>query len=173
MRYLFLVLLITINLFAIEKNDKLFECTKVFEDRKNELLVELERIDEQKQALDALKVATEELLKKKENDLNVREAKIDEKYDDVNKKEASIKAMLEENKKVLETIKNTKMDKISQTYSKMKPAAAAGVLADMDENIAVKILASLKPAIVGKILTKMDPQKASKLTIMLTKTEAQ
>ena len=161
MRYLLLALLITINLFAIEKNDKLFECTKIFEDRKNELLVELERIDEQKQALDALKIATEDLLKKKENDLNIREAKIDEKYDDVNKKEASIKSMLEENKKILETIRNTKMDKVSQTYAKMKPGAAAGVISQIDDDTAVKILSSLKPAVVGKILAKMDPLKAS------------
>jgi hypothetical protein len=45
---------------------KSYECTKIFEDRKNELLVELERIDEQKQSLDSLKRATEELLRKKE-----------------------------------------------------------------------------------------------------------
>ncbi len=173
MRYLFLALLININLFALEKNDKLFECTKIFEDRKNELLVELERIDEQKQALDALKVATEDLLKKKANDLNVRESQIDGKYDDVTKKEASIKAMLQENKKILEEIKNTKMDKIAQTYAKMKPAAAAGVLSDMDEKTAVQILTSLKPAIVGKIFAKMDVQKASKLTTMLTKIQGE
>ena len=44
---------------------KSYECTKIFEDRKNELLLELERIDEQKQSLDSLKRATEDLLRKK------------------------------------------------------------------------------------------------------------
>lgn len=40
---------------ALQTSDRLFECTEIFKERKSELLVELERIDEQKQALSALK----------------------------------------------------------------------------------------------------------------------
>ena len=53
--------------FLYGGDDKIFECTKIFKERKSELLVELERIDEEKQALEALKTATEELLKKKKS----------------------------------------------------------------------------------------------------------
>ena len=67
MRILFassiLVSMLSVNLQA---SSELYECTKVFEERKQELILELERIDEQEQALNALKDATEELLKKKE-----------------------------------------------------------------------------------------------------------
>lgn len=65
MKYILLIALLYSSLFSMQNSDKLFECTQIFKERKNELLVELERIDEQKQALNALKTATEELLKKK------------------------------------------------------------------------------------------------------------
>jgi len=61
-----LVLLISSSLFSAQPSERLFECTEIFKERKSELLVELERIDEQKQALSALRAATEELLKQKE-----------------------------------------------------------------------------------------------------------
>ena len=65
MKLLLLFTLLTSTLFSLQTSDRLFECTEIFKERKSELLVELERIDEQKQALSALKVATEELLKQK------------------------------------------------------------------------------------------------------------
>ena len=72
---------------------KSYECTKIFEDRKNELLVELERIDEQKQSLDSLKRATEELLRKKEAMVQGKDTKVDQKLAEIKAKEASIKKM--------------------------------------------------------------------------------
>ena len=61
-------ILFMLNIFylnALQTSDRLFDCTEIFKERKSELLVELERIDEQKQALNALKIATEDLLKRK------------------------------------------------------------------------------------------------------------
>ena len=67
MKKLFFLLIISFQvLLGLETSDRLFDCTEVFKERKSELLVELERIDEEKQALSALQSATEELLKKKE-----------------------------------------------------------------------------------------------------------
>ena len=66
MKIFILTLITFLSLSALQTSDRLFDCTEVFKERKNELLVELERIDEQKQALSALQSATEELLKKKE-----------------------------------------------------------------------------------------------------------
>ena len=157
------------SLIAYQTSEKLFECTEIFKERKSELLVELERIDEQKQALSALKIATEDLLKKKETKLSQKEEVLDNKLTEVSQKEESIKNMLNENKKILKQIKNIKMDKIAQTFAKMKAASASSILSNMKSSEASLILQSLKPKAVGKILTKMDAKKASELTLILAK----
>ena len=72
------------------------------------------------------------------------------------------------NETILKEIKSQKMDKIAQTFAKMKPASAAAILSDMNSTKAASILGSLKPKIVGKILTKMDAKKASQLTLLLS-----
>ena len=166
---LLLTLAITTHLFAIQTSDRLFECTEIFKERKGELLVELERIDEQKQALSALKVATEELLKQKEKKLTLREQEVKEKFAVVTEKEKKTKEMLKKNETALKELKNIKLNKIAQTFSKMKPAAAASILTDMPDIQAKRLLQSLKPKVVGKILTKMDAKKASALTQLLSK----
>jgi len=166
-RYIIILFIYVLSSYALETSDRLFECTEIFKERKSELLVELERIDEQKQALSALKTATEELLKKKEKKLNIQEEELNKKLEKVTQKEKNIKDMLAKNEKVLKDIKSTKMDKIAQTFAKMKPASASGILSGMDNKEAAAILQSLKPKVVGKILSKMDPSKASELTLLL------
>ncbi|WP_415397315.1 MotE family protein [Sulfurimonas sp. CS5] len=169
MRIFILFMFTFTSLIALQTSDRLFDCTQIFKERKSELLVELERIDEQKQALSSLKIATEELLKKKEIRLEQKEEIVDRKLNEITIKEESIKKMLKRNEKVLKEIKNLKMDKIAQTFSKMKAGSAASILSDMDAQEAASILSSLKPKTVGKILTKMDSQKASVLTLLLAK----
>lgn len=169
MKYLVLVMFFYMSVFAFEKSDKLFECTEIFKARKGELLIELERIDEQKQALEALKSATEDLLKQKEAKVSYEAEVVEAKKAEILEKESSIKSMLKKNEEVLKQISDIKLNKIAQTFSKMKPAASAKILSDMDNEDAVLILQSLKPKIVGKILTKMDAKKGSALTILLAK----
>ena len=169
MKKILLIVLTYSSLFSLQTSEKLFECTEIFKERKSELLVELERIDEQKQALSALQVATEELLKKKETKLSQQEEVVNKNLSDITQKETSIKDILAKNAEILKEIKNLKMSKIAQTFAKMKPASSANILSDMDAVEAVAILQSLKPKTVGKILTKMDAKKASELTLLLTK----
>jgi len=169
LKILLLVLLVFSSLFSLETSDKLFECTEIFKARKSELLVELERIDEQKQALSALKAATEELLKKRETKLSQEEEVVNRKHTEISSKEENIKNMLDRNELILKEIKNLKMDKMAQTFAKMKAGSAANILSDMDIQEAAAILSSLKPKTVGKILTKMDAKKAAKLTVLLSK----
>ncbi|MFT5660060.1 MAG: flagellar motility protein MotE (MotC chaperone) [Sulfurimonas sp.] len=167
---IFLFILFTFSsLVSLQTSDRLFDCTEVFKERKNELLVELERIDEQKQALSALQAATEDLLKKKEGSLTQKAELVDVKLASITKKEENIKNMLTKNEKALKELKSLKMNKIAQTYAKMKAGAASSILSDMDEKEAAAILSSLKPKTVGQILTKMDARKASKLTLLLVK----
>ena len=168
MRLLLLFTLLTSGLFSLQTSDRLFECTEIFKERKSELLVELERIDEQKQALSALKVATEELLKKKGSKLTLKEEQLNEKLAIITQKEKSIQEMMKRNEAALKELKSTKMSKIAQTFSKMKPSSASGILSEMDAKDATMILRSLKPKVVGKILTKMDAKKASELTQLLS-----
>jgi len=168
LKLLLLFILFTSTLFSLQTSDRLFECTEIFKERKSELLVELERIDEQKQALSALKVATEELLKQKGAKLSLKEDQVNEKLAEITQKEANVKQMLQKNVAALKELKSTKMSKIAQTFAKMKPAASSSILAQMDSKDATAILRSLKPKVVGKILTKMDAKKASELTQLLS-----
>ena len=169
MKIFFIVLFTLASLNALETSDKLFECTEIFKARKSELLVELERIDEQKQALSALKTATEELLKKREAKVSQDEEVVGLKLKEIASKEESIKKMLQKNEETLKDIKDIKMSNITQTFSKMKAASTANVLSEMNPQEAASILSSLNPAVVGAILSKMDPKKASELTLMLAK----
>lgn len=169
MKKILLLALIYSSLQALQTSDRLFECTEIFKERKSELLVELERIDEQKQALSSLKTATEALLKQKEAKLNQQEESVNEKLELVKKKEKSIKESLAKNQALLKELKSVKMSKIAQTFAKMKPASAANILSDMNITEAGAILQSLQPKVVGKIFTKMDAKKASALTQLLTK----
>jgi len=153
----------------LHASEKLFECTKIFQERKSELLVELERIDEEKQALEALKSATEELLKKKKNTIDLEAEAVEKKLSEAKEREKNAKVMLEENKSILSKIQTLKMGKLAQTYSKIKPSSAAAILSNMPEEDAIAILQELKPKTVGQILAKMSPKKASSLTILLAK----
>ena len=162
------ICLVVVGLEALETSDRLFDCTEIFKERKSELLVELERIDEQKQALSALKAATDELLKKKETRLTLKEEEVNTKLLEITNKETNTKKMLEKNEKILKEVKSTKMNKIAQTFAKMKAGAASNILSGMEASQAVSILNSLKPKTVGQILTKMDAKKASELTLLLS-----
>ncbi|MEA3228460.1 MAG: PDP protein [Campylobacterota bacterium] len=169
MKILLVSILTISSLFSLQTSDRLFECTEIFKERKGELLIELERIDEQKQALSALKTATEDLLKKKEIALEQKEEVIENNLIKISQKESSMKKMLEKNEAILKQIKDIKTDKIAQTFAKMKAATSSQILSNMDKNEAASILQSLKPKTIGQILTKMDSKKASELTLLLTK----
>ena len=169
MKYLLLLSIYTASIVWGAQNTKSYECTKIFESRKNELLIELGRIDEERQSLDALKRATEELLKKKESAVQGKDNRVDQKLQEITAKEASDKKILEENKKILAEIKQVKSDKVSQTFAKMKPSASAGILAQMSTVEASSIMGTLNSKVVGQILAKMDPKKGSEITSELRK----
>lgn len=167
---LFLAILFALtSLNALETSNKLFECTEIFKARKSELLVELERIDEQKQALSALKTATEELLVKREAKASQDETAVKAKLSEISSKEESIKKILQKNEEILKEIKAIKMSKTAETFAKMKAGNAADILSKMESQDAATILSSLKPKTVGTILSKMDAKKASELTLILAK----
>ncbi len=159
MKILVIVFMFFTTVFA-----ETIDCTKVFEERKVELLKEIEKIDEARQAFEALQAATNSLF-------DTQQAKLDSQRDDLNatmreiaSKENGIKKMLEENKKLLASINGAKNDKISETYSKMKDSSAAGILSELSNTEAAAVLFTLQAKKVSKIMAKMDAKKASKIT---------
>ncbi len=161
------LLLIISNIFA--QDSQLIDCNQIFNARKEELMREIDKIDEQQQALQALQSATQALLDKREEALKKKESDINATLLIINKKEKEIRGMLDENKKVLENIKAAKDDKIAEVYAKMKPSAAANIISAMPESQAAAVLFALSPKQIGAILPKIPSDKASILTDLIKK----
>lgn len=160
--------LITIIISVLFAENATVDCNKIFELRKQEIVKELERIDEQAQSLEALKNANEELLLKKETQLLKKEEEVKAELLKVQTTKDEVLALYEKNKKVLANIKDAKDDKLSQTYLKMKEDKAAAILDNMKQSEAALILFNLTPKKISKIMAKMDPNNASKITKLLS-----
>ncbi len=145
------------------------DCNIIFEQRKAEILREIEKIDEQQQALQALQSATQNVLDQKDADLKKREAALAAEKKELEQREEAIKRLLEKNEKILAEIKNTTQSKIGTTYAGMKDSKSAAILENLPESEAAMILFALDTKVVGKILAKMDPQKAANLTQIIQK----
>lgn len=171
MRIIYSLLLSFMLLFANEINDNFFDCNEIFQARKAELLLELERLDEAKQSLSSLRSATEDLLDKREKKLTQDEITVANRLKKAEDLEKNVKDLLAKNEQILAEIKELKMDKISQSYSKMKPQDAANILSAMSQSEAVAILSALKSDSIAKILAKMQPSIASTITTMLSKSD--
>ena len=163
-----LLILIPFLLFAVD-NQKLLDCYEIFEQKKAELEAKAEKIIEQQEALEALKNTYMALFKKKEEKLKQKEAEINATFKKIELEKEEIKKLVEQNKKLLEEIKNAKLDKVAQSYAKMRPKNAASILEKMPENDALKVLQKLPPKIIAKIFSKMDPQIAATLSDKLLK----
>jgi len=75
------------------------DCTQIFENRKVELLREVEKIDEARQSFEALQAATNALFEKQKNVLKEKESALAKTKEQIDAKEKQITLMLEENKK--------------------------------------------------------------------------
>ncbi|MBN1840361.1 MAG: PDP protein [Campylobacterales bacterium] len=158
------ILLIASFLYA-----ETIDCTKVFEERKSELLKEIEKIDEARQSFEALQAATNTLFEKQKNALNEKESALVKTKEEILAKEKQITLMLEENKKLLAQIEAKKNDKLDETYIKMKDAAAAAIIEKLPVHEGAAILFGLPPKKLSQIMAKMDPQIASEITQSLKK----
>ena len=157
------ILVITF-IFFLTLSAQTVDCTNVFEDRKEELLKEVEKIDEQRQSFEALQAATNSLFDKQKEQLEKERVDLNATLREISLKEENIKKMIEENQKLLKTIDGAKNDKISETYSKMKDSAAAAILEEMSVDESAAVIFTLQAKKVSKIMAKMSPKKASKIT---------
>jgi len=153
------------TLFATD----LIECNKIFEQRKNEILRELDRLDDERQAFELYKDAQNRLLEKKAQKIAQKLQEVNATLQKVTQTKQEIVTLYEENKKLLKEIKKAKDDKIAATYTKMRDSKAAAILDSMPKPKAAGILFNLKPKKIAKIMGKMDPDIASAVTQLLEK----
>ncbi|AQW86777.1 putative motility protein chaperone MotE [Campylobacter pinnipediorum subsp. caledonicus] len=150
-------------------DDASVDCNQIFEARKGEILKEFDRIDEQRQALEAFRASVKSLYDEKISNLNKKELDINSTLKTIENKKKEIDTLIEKNNKILQELKNMTTDKVSASYAKMKDQAAADILSDMSVAQAASIMYALEPKKISAIMAKMQPNVASDITIMLTK----
>jgi flagellar motility protein MotE (MotC chaperone) len=164
----FLLFLIPFILFAnndfTKEESKLVDCYKIFNQRKNELELKLEQIEEQRQAFQALKDASMNLLKKKEEKIKKEQQELNATLQKIEKTKKENEALVKKYEQILKEIKDATSSKLVKSYSKMRAGNAAAILATMDTNTSLEILSKLSPKVLSKVFAKMDPGKAALLT---------
>ncbi|WP_104721742.1 MotE family protein [Helicobacter mesocricetorum] len=165
----FIVLVFAIMSFAEDNEQQIVNCNIIFEQRKAEILKEIEKIDEQQQALQALQSATQNVLNQREEDLKKREAGIASERKALEEKEALIARMIKKNEELLKQVRAETESKVNETYAGMKDSKSAAILENLPEKEAATILFGLDTKTMSKILAKMNPQKAATLTQLIQK----
>lgn len=150
-------------------NSRVLICNTIFEERKSELISKIKDIEEKQETLRILQESTNITLKKKEENIKKKTDVAKKYYEDAKKAQLAMETAKKENAKILEDIKKVIQDKLTITYSKMKPASAATILGAMDLNLAAKIIYSLDEKIVASIISKMPPQKGADITKLIEK----
>lgn len=165
MRIMFLIFLIFSGSFAASTTD----CTAIFEERKAELIMEVEKIDEARQAAEAIKAANDALYEKKMIALKKEQTKNEEILAKIAEENRKLDEKNKKNEQLLASIEDVKNNKLSETYGKMKESPAAAILENMSRSEAASILFTLTPKKVSKIMAKMDSAVASEVTVLLKK----
>jgi flagellar motility protein MotE (MotC chaperone) len=166
MKILLIPFIFFILLFANNetKEAKLVDCYKIFDQRRGELEMKLEQIEEQKQAFQALKDVSMNILKKKEAKIKKEQEELNATLNKIEATKKENEEILKKYQQILKQIKDATASKLVQSYSKMRAGNAANILANMDTNTSLEILSKLSPKVLSKIFAKMDPGKAALLT---------
>ena len=163
MKFFSLLIVFNVALFGVDKQ-KLLDCYEIFEQKKADLEEQAEKLLEEKEAFESFKNTYMVLIKKKEERLKKKELELNATLQAIEKRKKEIEELVKKNQKILEEIKNAKLDKVTQSYAKMRPKNAANVLSNMEVEEALEIIQKLQPKVVAKIFAKMDPKKAAILT---------
>ena len=163
MRIYILIWFLVISLAQAQTAD----CTKIFEERKEELRREIEQVDEAKQSLEALRAASNALFERQEKALDEKRSELEAYERQLTEQEEAIKVKLEENERILGLINEAKENRLAETYAKMRDNAAAKILESMDTKEAAGIFFALPPKKVSQIMAKMNPNVASEITSLL------
>lgn len=169
-KFLFIYLLFLGVMFADDSSnntDNVIYCNKIFEQRKNEIVLEVQNLEQQKRLMTSLYEEQQAINDKKLQNLKLQEQKIDTLLKEAADRENEIKELIKQNEELLENIKNAKNDKITQTYAKMRDSKAGAIIENMPLKEAAELLFSMDSKDMSKILSKMTPQRAAQLTEML------
>jgi flagellar motility protein MotE (MotC chaperone) len=161
-RYLFVSIL-----FASLAQAQTADCTKIFEERKEELRREVEQVDEARQSFEALRAASNALFERQEKALEEKRNELAAYEKRLMEQEEAIKIKLEESERILGLINEAKENRLVETYAKMRDNAAAKILESMDRKEAAGIFFALPPKKVSQIMAKMNPNAASEITSLL------
>jgi len=156
-------------LFAKVDKSKLIDCYEIFDQRRAELESQAEQIEEERQALIALKDATMNILNKKKKKIQQKLQEVNATLAKIEKTKKENEALVNKYKQILEEIKKAQTSKLVQSYAKMRAGNAAKIIQDMDIKTSLDILSKLSPKVLSKIFAKMDAKKAAILTEKLKK----
>lgn len=145
------------------------DCVAVFEARKDELRLEVDKLDEARQSMEAFRASTNSLYEERNAKLIAKEADINATLAKVQKEKRSIEELVKKNDEILAQLKAMTMDKVGETYGKMKDQAAADVLSAMSRIDAASIMYALSPKKISAVMAKMEPAVASEITLLLKK----
>jgi flagellar motility protein MotE (MotC chaperone) len=163
MRAVLCLTLYCIFLFAAD------ECNAIFEARKREIFVEIDRLDVKKSEFDALKAATERVMIEKDEALKKKEAEIDEKLKRIEEINEEVKQRQKANETVLDQIRELKDGKLTGLYGGMKPGSAGEIMNSLDPYLAAEILSQLDSKIAAGIIARIEPVNAAAITSILHK----
>jgi len=107
-----------------------------------------------------------------EADLEVRRREMEELMKSVADSEARVITAREEEAKLQTHLTDAESERLrpaAQSYERIKPQAAASLLAQLPAHEAVKLLAVMKPKKVSKVLEALPPTTAADLTRRLTR----
>lgn len=117
-----------------------------------EIREERDRLKKKEAELQALEAD----LKKREEALQEQVAKLDELQKEVSKKKDGTQKMNEET-----------VARLVETLEKMSPKAAAKMIAEIDEQLAVTTMSRMNTTILSKLMTNLDPQKSTRLSELM------
>ena len=104
---------------------------------------------------------------KKEKKLALKEIELKTMAGEVDKKLAQLQTVRDQLRRLLEQKDEVDIQRVkglSKMYEKMESAQGAVLLAELDQELAVKILAGMKSKSAGQLLGNMPPAKATELS---------
>jgi flagellar motility protein MotE (MotC chaperone) len=144
-------------------------CHAIFEERKNEILFEVDRLDRSKGELDALGEATKRVLDEKESAIKAREEKIAADLKALEEERAKIEEGLKAQRELLTRLSEIKDGKVTDLYSGMKASNAGEIMNALDPYLAADILSRLDSKIAAAVLARIEPANAAVITGILHK----
>ncbi|WP_305045781.1 MotE family protein [Geoalkalibacter sp.] len=117
----------------------------------------LTELQEQRRAL----TEKEQILERREMELKTLQAEVDKKIDELRQRREELAAMLAQK----DAAEIQKAQELSKMYEKMDPNIAAGIIANLDKDLAVAILEGMRAKSAGRILAGMDQEVAAALTV--------